>query len=88
MSHECPECGMVCFCKGDIESCLMNDVGYQMNCTHCQDEDTEDEDVNDDARERRATLRDEELSSCVCGAWQYKIGSGYIQYADCVCGNT
>lgn len=35
MAHECPECGMVCYCGGDIDDCEFNGPGSgQERCTH------------------------------------------------------
>lgn len=35
MAHECPECGMVCYCGGDIDDCEFNGEGSgQETCTH------------------------------------------------------
>lgn len=32
MAHECPECGMTCYCNGDIDDC---DYGeYMEGCEH------------------------------------------------------
>ena len=45
MSHECPECYMVCYCGGDIDDCELNGTDAQVNCTHwkkCEEELDED----------------------------------------------
>jgi hypothetical protein len=35
MAHECPECGMVCYCGGDIDDCEFNGPGSgQERCAH------------------------------------------------------
>jgi len=34
MSHECPECGSLCFCSGDIDDCMFNFPKDQDRCTH------------------------------------------------------
>ncbi len=58
MSHECPECGQVCYCGGDIDDCLNNFEQDVINCAHCLDEDDlhyseyEDCDCYDCAAER------------------------------------
>jgi hypothetical protein len=42
MSHECPDCGELCFCNGDIDDCCLNTNDSLINCTHykkCGDED-------------------------------------------------
>ena len=35
MAHECPECGELCYCGGDIDDCLLNIHADVMGCTHC-----------------------------------------------------
>lgn len=35
MAHECPDCGSMCHCGGDIDDCLLNCDGDVTNCTHC-----------------------------------------------------
>jgi hypothetical protein len=44
MSHECPRCGLLCHCNGDIDDCCFNRDEYVGACTHCGD----DEDLEDD----------------------------------------
>jgi hypothetical protein len=34
MSHTCPECGMLCFCNGDIDDCCNNFPKDVDNCIH------------------------------------------------------
>lgn len=43
MAHECPECGQICHCGGDIDDCLNNFDEDVMRCTHCPDKDEEEE---------------------------------------------
>lgn len=38
MAHECPECGQVCYCNGDIDDCCFNFEEDVINCCHCPDE--------------------------------------------------
>jgi hypothetical protein len=45
VAHECPECGMVCFCNGDIDDCIFD--FYQDSCVHYLQCDRE-EDYEDD----------------------------------------
>jgi hypothetical protein len=33
MAHNCPECGQVCYCGGDIDDCCLN---FEENVIHCQ----------------------------------------------------
>jgi hypothetical protein len=45
MAHECPECGEVCYCGGDIDDCEFSGTEEQMNCSHwkiCEDRGEED----------------------------------------------
>lgn len=39
MAHECPNCGMVCHCNGDIDDLLLNDEDDLNNCTCCDGEE-------------------------------------------------
>ncbi len=48
MSHECPTCGVLCHCNGDIDDCLNNFEEDLENCTHCPDDEDESEDEDDD----------------------------------------
>ena len=32
MAHECPECGLLCHCHGDIDDVC---YGEAINCNHC-----------------------------------------------------
>ena len=34
MAHDCPECGSVCYCGGDIDDILFEDSDEQFDCTH------------------------------------------------------
>ena len=46
MAHECPDCGMTCYCGGDIEDCCNNYPKYVMKCNHfqeCQRDDDKDD---------------------------------------------
>ena len=35
MAHECPECGMVCYCNGDIDDLVLNCKEDIVACRHC-----------------------------------------------------
>ena len=37
MAHECPECGQICHCCGDIDDCLLNSDEDVSNCEHYKD---------------------------------------------------
>jgi len=53
MAHECPECGVICHCNGDIADLCMNTDETEINCTHykqCTKELDEEYD-NDDRHE-------------------------------------
>lgn len=34
MAHECPDCGMVCRCGGDIDDCILNSEEDVVKCNH------------------------------------------------------
>ncbi len=46
MAHECPECGQVCYCNGDIDDMEMHGTEEELNCNHCLNE-LMDSDPND-----------------------------------------
>jgi primosomal protein N' len=35
MAHECPDCGQVCFCNGDIDDLILNLDADVIRCHHC-----------------------------------------------------
>jgi len=35
MAHECPECGSICYCNGDIDDCLLPDRDVEAACMCC-----------------------------------------------------
>jgi hypothetical protein len=35
MAHECPDCGSVCYCGGDIDDCVWNMRQDVNSCMHC-----------------------------------------------------
>lgn len=39
MAHECPECGMQCYCNGDIDDMCLNTLEAINRCTHCPDDE-------------------------------------------------
>ena len=43
MAHECPICYMRCHCGGDIDSCEYEGTPEQLNCTHCNEDDWDDD---------------------------------------------
>lgn len=43
MSHECPDCGQICYCDGDIDDCCNNLPRDVDHCKHCQGEEGDDE---------------------------------------------
>ena len=34
MAHECPECGLICYCGGDIDDMLFSETEEEFSCTH------------------------------------------------------
>ena len=38
MAHECPDCGLICYCNGDIDDMLLDNDEDVVMCSHC-DED-------------------------------------------------
>jgi len=47
MAHECPECGQICHCGGDIDDCLNNFDEDVMRCTHCLGKEDEDDEYSE-----------------------------------------
>jgi hypothetical protein len=43
MAHECPNCGMICHCGGDIDDICFSGTSEEFGCTHCDGDDTEEE---------------------------------------------
>lgn len=41
MAHECPDCGCLCFCNGDIDDLCLNEPHAVNRCTHCPEEETD-----------------------------------------------
>ena len=35
MAHECPECGLPCYCHGDIDDILLPNETRENMCDHC-----------------------------------------------------
>lgn len=53
MAHTCPDCGMLCYCRGDIDDCEFDGTPEQARCGHCADRDDEheqEEPVNPDIK--------------------------------------
>ena len=50
MSHECPECDELCYCRGDVDDCLLNTKKAILSCVHWKkcERDYSDEDEFDD----------------------------------------
>lgn len=50
MAHECPGCGLICHCDGDISDLLFCEDERE-NCDHCKEgnEDSYDEQEDEDA---------------------------------------
>jgi hypothetical protein len=47
MAHECPDCGQMCYCNGDIDDMLLNDDEDIDNCFHCLDSEDDFDDYED-----------------------------------------
>lgn len=46
MSHECPKCGLTCYCGGDIEDVCYGELErYCFHCHRVEDEDVADEQI-------------------------------------------
>lgn len=41
MAHECPECGCMCFCNGDIDDLCLDEPQAVNRCTHCPEDATD-----------------------------------------------
>ncbi len=49
MAHSCPECGLVCYCNGDIDDCVFDGTAEQDGCSHCDlDAEFDDDDEFED----------------------------------------
>ena len=48
MAHECPDCGQVCYCNGDVDDCVNNFSRDQLNCSHWLQCESENEEEGDD----------------------------------------
>ena len=35
MAHTCPDCGLICYCNGDIDDCLFGNTADEDACDHC-----------------------------------------------------
>jgi hypothetical protein len=35
MAHSCPDCGLLCYCGGDIDDCEFDGTPEQAKCKHC-----------------------------------------------------
>lgn len=45
MAHDCPDCGLLCHCGGDIDDICLDDEDSVARCTHCQPgRDSEEDD--------------------------------------------
>jgi hypothetical protein len=54
MAHECPDCGQVCYCGGDLDDCELNLWADQMRCTHYEQCGRDEDDWPDDDGEEYA----------------------------------
>lgn len=53
MAHDCPECGLMCYCHGDIDDSVVETREFSdAHCTHCPaDGERENSPVSDDDAE-------------------------------------
>ncbi len=51
MAHECPECGQMCYCGGDIDDCCNNFERDLIRCQHFRECEQENEDDDCDCYE-------------------------------------
>jgi hypothetical protein len=42
MAHDCPDCGVACYCGGDIDDILLQDTPESDACTHCFEKEPDD----------------------------------------------
>jgi hypothetical protein len=47
MAHSCPDCGLKCYCGGDIDDIFFEGSDEEMACIHCLHEDTREDDCDD-----------------------------------------
>jgi hypothetical protein len=62
MAHECPDCGCVCHCNGDIDDLLLNCDGDVNACVCCSDK-LDDGDVSYDVSYDDEDAAEEEYGS-------------------------
>lgn len=49
MAHNCPECGEICYCNGDVDDMVWDDDSDEaMTCTHYLECDLDDNDLPED----------------------------------------
>jgi DNA-directed RNA polymerase subunit RPC12/RpoP len=66
MAHECPECGQVCYCGGDIDDCLFNFDEFVFGCQHCPIDGSDDyDDVSPPPRARKESV-EMKIWACMC----------------------
>ena len=39
MAHDCPDCGQLCYCRGDVDDSLFDDDDSYVNCQHYETPD-------------------------------------------------
>lgn len=42
MAHYCPECGQICFCCGDTDDIVIDDMESAALCEHCPTDDKDE----------------------------------------------
>jgi hypothetical protein len=52
MAHSCPECGLLCHCRGDIDDCQTDGTEAELMCEHCDGCDDDPTEAEDDRQFR------------------------------------
>jgi hypothetical protein len=67
MAHSCPDCGLVCYCGGDIDDIILDGTDEESACQHCFDAEDDDDpgddfDDGDDVDEEAEREIDEQMA--------------------------
>lgn len=49
MAHECPECGITCYCNGDIDDYVFNIAAHVSACEHWRECSPDEDKVFEDS---------------------------------------
>lgn len=47
MAHECPDCGMQCYCGGDCDDCCNNFPEDVEACRHCPEDGGDEVEIDE-----------------------------------------